>query len=67
MLISGAVKYNRVRRTRDFDGTMRDVPDFIEVARTMIKAFRTGELGRTLLDIDLLQYKDRKDHDTALA
>ncbi|XP_047994342.1 mitochondrial GTPase 1 [Leguminivora glycinivorella] len=56
VLISGAVKFNRIRRTRDFDGTMREVPDFIEVARTMIKAFRTGELGRTLLDVELLKY-----------
>ncbi|KAI8424751.1 hypothetical protein MSG28_006699 [Choristoneura fumiferana] len=67
VLISGAMKYNRVRRTRDFDGTMRDVPDFIEVARMMIKAFRTGELGRTLLDIDLLQFKDQKHNENAMA
>ncbi|XP_063538986.1 mitochondrial GTPase 1 [Cydia strobilella] len=62
VLISGAVKFNRIRRTRDYDGTMRDVPDFLEVARTMIKAFRTGELGRTLLDIELLKdYKKKED------
>ncbi|XP_072929659.1 mitochondrial GTPase 1 [Epargyreus clarus] len=55
VLIAGAVKFNRVRKTRDFDGTVREVPDLTEVARTLIKAFRTGELGRTLLDIDLLR------------
>lgn len=54
MLISGAIKYNRIRRTRDFDGKVREVPDLLEVSRTMIKAFRTGELGKILLDIDLL-------------
>ncbi|KAL4713037.1 hypothetical protein ACJJTC_001091 [Scirpophaga incertulas] len=54
VLIAGAVKFNRIRKSRDFDGRVRSVPDLLEVARTMIKAFRTGELGRTLLDIDLL-------------
>ncbi|KAJ0173456.1 hypothetical protein K1T71_010605 [Dendrolimus kikuchii] len=54
VLLAGAVKFNRIRRTRDFDGTVRDVPDLLEVSRTMIKAFRTGELGKLLLDIDLL-------------
>ncbi|KAM3959354.1 mitochondrial GTPase 1 [Aphomia sociella] len=54
VLIAGAVKLNRVRKVRDFDGTVRDVPDLLEVSRTMIKAFRMGELGRILLDIDLL-------------
>ncbi|CAH2244839.1 mitochondrial GTPase 1 [Pararge aegeria] len=55
VLISGALKFNRIRRTRDFDGRVRDVPDVTEVARTMIRAFRTGEIGKTLLDIDLLK------------
>ncbi|XP_028160841.1 mitochondrial GTPase 1 [Ostrinia furnacalis] len=55
VLFSGARKMNRVRRVRDFDGSTRDVPDLTEVARTMIKAFRTGELGRVLLDVDLLK------------
>ncbi|CAH2044785.1 unnamed protein product, partial [Iphiclides podalirius] len=54
VLIAGAIKFNRVRTVRDFDGTVRDVPDLLEVAKTMIKAFRTGELGKILLDIDLL-------------
>jgi hypothetical protein len=60
VLLAGAIKYNRVRKTRDFDGRVRDVPDFLEVARTMIKAFRTGDLGRTLLDIDLLHRTEEK-------
>ncbi|CAG9789521.1 unnamed protein product [Diatraea saccharalis] len=54
VLLAGAIKFNRVRRTRDFDGRVRDVPDLVEVARTMIKAFRTGDLGKMLLDIELL-------------
>lgn len=62
VLIAGAIKFNRIRRTRDYDNTMRDVPDLLEVARTMIKAFRTGELGKLLLDEDLLndRYKTKK-------
>ncbi|CAG9128115.1 unnamed protein product [Plutella xylostella] len=59
VLIAGARKFNRIRRVRDYDGKVRDVPDFLESARTMIRAFRTGELGRALLDIDLLRFKDR--------
>ncbi|CAG5004323.1 unnamed protein product [Parnassius apollo] len=59
VLIAGAVKFNRVRRVRDFDGSMREVPDLLEVARTMIKAFRTGELGKMLLDIDLLKCRSK--------
>lgn len=59
VLISGAIKFNRIRRTRDYDNTMRDVPDLIETARMMIKAFRTGDLGKTFLDIDLLESKSR--------
>ncbi|CAH2094846.1 unnamed protein product [Euphydryas editha] len=55
VLITGSIKFNRVRRIRDFDGQTREVPDIIEVARTMIKAFRTGELGKILLDINLLK------------
>ncbi|XP_050354017.1 mitochondrial GTPase 1 [Nymphalis io] len=55
VLITGSIKLNRVRRTRDFDGRIREVPDVVEVARTMIRAFRTGELGKILLDIDLLK------------
>ncbi|KAG6441998.1 mitochondrial GTPase 1 [Manduca sexta] len=54
VLISGAVKYNRVRKIRDFDGRVRQVPDLVEVSRHMIKAFRSGELGKVLLDIELL-------------
>ncbi|XP_023950269.2 mitochondrial GTPase 1 [Bicyclus anynana] len=66
VLISGALKFNRVRRTRDFDGQLRDVPDITDVARTMIRAFRTGELGRTLLDIDLLKRdRDKAEHSLA--
>lgn len=59
MLISGAIKYNRIRRVRDFDGTIRDVPDLLESARAIIKAFRTGELGRIFLDIDVLKFKHK--------
>ncbi|XP_045776182.1 mitochondrial GTPase 1 [Maniola jurtina] len=66
VLISGALKFNRVRRTRDFDGRVRDVPDITEVARTMIRAFRVGELGKTLLDIDLLK-RDREKVQEVLA
>ncbi|XP_013194261.1 mitochondrial GTPase 1 [Amyelois transitella] len=65
VLIAGAVKFNRIRKTRDYDNSVRVVPDLIEVARTMIKAFRTGELGRTLLDIDLLN--DRSVREKVLA
>ncbi|KPI92096.1 Mitochondrial GTPase 1 [Papilio xuthus] len=57
VLVSGAVKYNRIRRVRDFDGRTREVPDLLESARTMIKAFRTGELGRMFLDIDVLKLR----------
>lgn len=59
VLIAGAIKYNRVRKVRDFDGTVREVPDLLEVARTMIKAFRTGELGKIFLDIDLLNQRHK--------
>ncbi|XP_013135733.1 PREDICTED: mitochondrial GTPase 1 [Papilio polytes] len=59
VLISGAIKYNRIRRVRDFDGTIRDVPDLLESARAMIKAFRMGELGRIFLDIDVLKFKHK--------
>ncbi|XP_068619249.1 mitochondrial GTPase 1 [Battus philenor] len=55
VLITGAIKFNRIRKVRDFDGRTRDVPDILETARMMIKAFRTGELGRIFLDIDLLR------------
>ncbi|XP_045453055.1 mitochondrial GTPase 1 [Melitaea cinxia] len=60
VLITGSIKFNRVRRIRDYDGQTREVPDVIEVARTMIRAFRTGELGKILLDIDLLK-NDREE------
>lgn len=63
VLISGAVKFNRVRTTRDFDGRTRTVPDVLEVARVMIKAFRTGELGKTLLDVDMLSHRETKRED----
>lgn len=59
VLISGAIKFNRIRRTRDYDNSMRDVPDLIETARMMIRAFRTGDLGKTFLDIDLIDSKKR--------
>ncbi|XP_059048279.1 mitochondrial GTPase 1 [Achroia grisella] len=59
VLLAGAIKFNRLRKVRDFDGRVRDVPDLLEVARTFIKAFRTGELGNILLDIDLLFNKDK--------
>ncbi|XP_041969764.1 mitochondrial GTPase 1 [Aricia agestis] len=65
VLIAGAIKLNRIRKTRDFDGTVREVPDILEVARAMVRAFRTGELGRTLLDIDLL--KRTREKETAIA
>lgn len=58
VLITGAIKFNRIRRTRNYDNSMRDVPDLIETARMMIRAFRTGELGKTLLDIDLLNLEN---------
>ncbi|CAG4956983.1 unnamed protein product [Colias eurytheme] len=58
VLISGSAKFNRIRVVRDFDGSTRMVPDIIEAARLMIRAFRTGELGKTLLDIDLLRDKN---------
>lgn len=58
VLITGATKFNRIRRTRDYDNSMRDVPDLIETARMMIKAFRTGDLGKTFLDIDFLNYEN---------
>ncbi|KAJ2938533.1 hypothetical protein O0L34_g13030 [Tuta absoluta] len=61
VLISGAIKLNLIRRTRDYDNTMRDVPDLVEAARSMIKAFRVGTLGRTLLDIDGLNMDARTD------
>lgn len=59
-MIAGAIKFNRVRKVRDFDGTVREVPDVLEVARTMIKAFRTGELGKMFLDIDLLHQRSKR-------
>lgn len=55
VLLSGAIKYNRIRKVRDFDGKVRDVPDLLETSRHIIKAFRTGELGKVILDIDLLE------------
>ncbi|XP_049878195.1 mitochondrial GTPase 1 [Pectinophora gossypiella] len=70
VLIAGALKFNRIRRTRNYDNTMRDVPDLMESARTMIKAFRTGELGKTFLDIDMLQFDkelDKREHERQLA
>lgn len=60
VLIMGAAKFNRVRKVRDFDGSIRHVPDSLEVAKTMIKAFRTGELGKTLLDVDHLRFNEKK-------
>lgn len=59
VLISGAIKFNRIRRTRNYDNSMRDVPDLIETSRMMIRAFRTGDLGKTFLDIDLLDFENR--------
>ena len=49
-----------MRRTRDYDNQMREVPDITEVAKLMIKAFRTGELGKTLLDIELLKSRNKE-------
>lgn len=65
VLITGSIKFNRVRRIRDYDGQTREVPDIVEVARTMIRAFRTGELGKILLDIDLL--KNNREEEKILA
>ena len=67
VLIAGAIKFNRIRKTRDFDNRLRDVPDLTEVARTMIKAFRTGELGKILLDVELLEEKYVEEVDRTLA
>lgn len=60
VLIAGAIKHNRIRKTRDFDGRVRDIPDLLETAKTMIKAFRTGELGRLMLDVELLNERTEK-------
>ncbi|XP_075982612.1 mitochondrial GTPase 1 [Anticarsia gemmatalis] len=60
VLIAGAIKFNRIRKVRNYDNTIRDVPDLLEVARTMIKAFRTGELGKMMLDVELLEDKHRR-------
>lgn len=68
VLVAGAVKFNRIRKVRDFDGTIREVPDLLEVSRAMIKAFRMGELGRLLLDVELLNEKYfKKDKENLLA
>ncbi|XP_053613464.1 mitochondrial GTPase 1 [Plodia interpunctella] len=61
VLLAGAIKFNRVRRTRNYDNSMRDVPDLLEVARTMIKAFRTGELGKAMLDLDMLRHRQGRE------
>lgn len=57
VLIAGALKFNRIRKVRDYDNKIRYAPDLLEVARTMIKAFRTGELGKMFLDTELLNEK----------
>lgn len=67
VLLAGALKYNRIRKTRDFDGKVREVPDLLEVAKTMIKAFRTGELGKILLDVELLEKNQKNEPERVLA
>ncbi|VVD04377.1 unnamed protein product [Leptidea sinapis] len=55
VLLAGCVKYNLIRRIRDFDARMKEVPNITEAAKHLVRAFRTGELGKFLLDVDLLK------------
>lgn len=57
VLTQGAVNMNKTIMYRHFDGTMVSKPDTVTVARILVNAFRTGKLGRHLLDEDILYVK----------
>ncbi|VEN53682.1 unnamed protein product [Callosobruchus maculatus] len=46
--------YNKTLRIRDYNNNHVLRPDFKQAAGIMLRAFRNGELGKLMLDIDLL-------------
>lgn len=54
VLLAGSKKLNKTIRLKNFDGGLVKRPDFDSVATYMIKAFRTGELGKFNLDHDCI-------------
>ena len=54
ILIQIAVKANKIKKLKNFDGQIIQRPDFYFAAEYFIKCFRTGELGLYCLDKDVL-------------
>ncbi|XP_053677846.1 mitochondrial GTPase 1 [Anopheles nili] len=51
-LIDNAVIFDKMIQTRLFNGTVVARPDVKTAAKYMLKCFRTGKLGKVLLDLD---------------
>ncbi|XP_035791798.1 mitochondrial GTPase 1-like [Anopheles albimanus] len=54
-LVGGAVHHGKTIRMKQLDGTVVIRPDVVATAKLMLKAFRTGALGRIMLDEDKMR------------
>ena len=55
MLTSSAIAQNKFRTVnRKIVGNSEDVPDVMFAAEKFVKAFRASELGKLILDIDMI-------------
>lgn len=59
VLFALSKKLSKTKKMKDFNGNMVVRPDLNAAAQNFIRFFRTGELGRILLDIDLLNNSNR--------
>ncbi|ETN63266.1 mitochondrial GTPase 1 [Anopheles darlingi] len=56
-LVGGAVHHGKTIRMKQLDGTVAIRPDVVAAAKLMLKAFRTGALGRIMLDEDKINVR----------
>uniref|UniRef100_A0A2M4BVS2 Mitochondrial GTPase 1 n=1 Tax=Anopheles marajoara TaxID=58244 RepID=A0A2M4BVS2_9DIPT len=54
-LVGGAVHHGKTIRTKQLDGTVAIRPDVLAAAKLLLRAFRTGALGRIMLDEDKIK------------
>lgn len=55
VLLAVSKKLNKTKTMKDFNGNMVVRPDLNAAAQNFIRLYRTGELGKILLDIDQLR------------
>lgn len=54
VLVKGATKYGKTIKYKNYDNTIVLKPDLTAAAKHMLQLFRTGELGKVCLDVDLI-------------